>query len=152
MLPGMGGLEFIVIALLALVVVGPKDLPILLRRLGKMTAKVRNMADEFRASFDELARQSELDELRQQVEALRAERFTDPLKADIDASMHEINTAVEPTAYRYDPIAGGDLTPPAQTTPTVTVKKPRKPRAKAGPTVAAAPKPAPARKPRKKTP
>ena len=51
--------------------VGPKDLPLLLRKLGQWMAKARGMANEFRSSFDEMARQSELDELRKEVQALR---------------------------------------------------------------------------------
>ncbi|MDP3405864.1 MAG: Sec-independent protein translocase protein TatB [Brevundimonas sp.] len=69
--PGIGGLEILVIGLLALIVVGPKDLPMLLRKVGQAVGKARAMANEFRSSFDEMARQSELDELRKEVEALR---------------------------------------------------------------------------------
>jgi sec-independent protein translocase protein TatB len=86
----MGGLELVLLALLALVVVGPKDLPVLLRRLGKATARVRGMANEFRASFDEMARQSELDELRREVEALRTEHMR-PIGAEFDQHMRDIN-------------------------------------------------------------
>src|SRR6516164_4269151 len=64
-------LEFLILAVIALIVVGPKDLPPLLRKLGQFLARLRGMAAEFRASFDEMARQSELDELRKEVEALR---------------------------------------------------------------------------------
>src|ERR1700722_8051930 len=63
--------ELLIIGALALIVIGPKDLPILMRRIGRFVGKMRGMAAEFRASFDELARQSELDELRKEVEALR---------------------------------------------------------------------------------
>ena len=59
--PGIGGFELVVIGLVALLVVGPKDLPMLMRRVGQMVAKARAMANEFRSSFDEMARQSELD-------------------------------------------------------------------------------------------
>lgn len=64
--------EFLLAGAVALIVVGPKDLPILMRRLGQFVARMRAMAAEFRASFDELARQSELDELRREVAALRS--------------------------------------------------------------------------------
>jgi sec-independent protein translocase protein TatB len=63
--------EFMIVGVVALIVVGPKDLPILMRRVGRFLAQMRAMAAEFRASFDEMARQSELDELRREVEALR---------------------------------------------------------------------------------
>jgi len=69
--PGIGGLEYVVIGIVALVVVGPERLPGMLRALGKMVAKARGMANEFRASFEDMARQSELDDLRKEVEALR---------------------------------------------------------------------------------
>ena len=72
--PGIGGFELVVIGLVALLVVGPKDLPVLMRRVGQMVAKARAMANEFRSSFDEMARQSELDDLRKEVEALRTGR------------------------------------------------------------------------------
>ncbi len=65
-------LDFVIVGVIALIVVGPKDLPILMRRAGQFTARMRAMAAEFRASFDEMARQSELDELRKEVAAMRA--------------------------------------------------------------------------------
>jgi len=71
MLPGLGFSEILVVAVLALLVVGPKDLPLMLRRIGQFMAKMRAMAAEFRAGFDELARQAELDQLKKEVEALR---------------------------------------------------------------------------------
>jgi len=66
--------DFLIVGAVALIVVGPKDLPVLMRKVGQFMARVRGMAAEFRASFDELARQSELDALRREVEALRAAR------------------------------------------------------------------------------
>lgn len=71
MLPSLGFQEIILLGVLALIVVGPKDLPLLLRKLGRWTAKLRGMAQEFRTGFDELARQAELDELKKEVDALR---------------------------------------------------------------------------------
>lgn len=65
-------LDFVIVGVVALIVVGPKDLPILMRRVGQFMARMRAMAAEFRASFDEMARQSELDELRREVEAMRS--------------------------------------------------------------------------------
>jgi sec-independent protein translocase protein TatB len=73
-----GAFEMVVIGALALIIVGPKDLPVLMRKVGQFTAKMRGMAAEFRASFDELARQSELDELRREVEALRTGAYVAP--------------------------------------------------------------------------
>lgn len=71
MLPSLGFSEILILCVLALIVVGPKDLPLMLRKLGRFMAKMRAMAQEFRTGFDELARQAELDELKREVEALR---------------------------------------------------------------------------------
>jgi sec-independent protein translocase protein TatB len=88
--PGIGGGEYLVIAVVALLVVGPERLPLLLRKLGNLVAKARGMANEFRSSFDEMARQSELDELRKEVEALRTGQGMHALGADADAAFKEI--------------------------------------------------------------
>lgn len=90
--PGIGGLEYLLIAAVALIVVGPERLPGLLRQLGKMIGKARRMADEFRSSFDEMARQSELDELRKEVEALRTNQGVVRLGAEADAAFKDIRT------------------------------------------------------------
>jgi sec-independent protein translocase protein TatB len=71
MLPSLGFNEIVILGVLALLVVGPKDLPLLFRKIGRWTAKLRGMAQEFRTGFDELARQAELDELKREVDALR---------------------------------------------------------------------------------
>ncbi len=86
---GIGTGELIVIAAVALIVVGPKDLPMLMRKVGAFTNKLRGLAAEFRASFDEMARQAELDELRKEVEALRTGQMV-PLGADADAAFRDI--------------------------------------------------------------
>ncbi|RZJ96613.1 MAG: twin-arginine translocase subunit TatB [Brevundimonas sp.] len=92
--PGIGGSELIVIGLVALLVVGPKDLPLLMRRVGQFVAKARGMANEFRASFDEMARQSELDDLRKEVEALRRGQGMHPLGDEAAAAFKDINQSL----------------------------------------------------------
>src|SRR4051812_4606385 len=82
-------LELLLAAIVALVVVGPKDLPVLLRKFGQFMARVRGMAAEFPASFDEMARQSELDDLRKEVEALRRGQIAD------QAGLAETNQIVD---------------------------------------------------------
>src|SRR5579859_5449865 len=66
--------HILLVLIVALVVVGPKDLPKVMRTVGQWMGKARQMADQFRKSFDEMTRQTELDELRQELEALRGHR------------------------------------------------------------------------------
>ena len=89
----IGWSELLVVLVVALVVVGPKDLPRLMRTLGRWVRKARAMADDFRASFDEMARESELDELRSEIEALRNQRPLAGLEADINRSILPPETA-----------------------------------------------------------
>lgn len=112
--PGVGGFEILVIGLVALLVVGPKDLPMLMRKVGQFVAKARGMANEFRASFDEMARQSELDDLRKEVEALRSGQGMHPLGADAEAAFKDIRKDLEA------PLDAPALSAPALATPIAT--------------------------------
>jgi sec-independent protein translocase protein TatB len=103
MLPEVGGSELLLIAAIALIVVGPKDLPILMRKVGQAMGKMRAMANEFRASFDEMARQSELEELRKEVEAMRTERL-DPVKLTEDAFGYSA-PVMRPLDHEFDAAA-----------------------------------------------
>lgn len=67
---GIDSPELLVIAVVALVVIGPKELPNLLRSWGKWMAKMRGMASEFRGHVDEMVRQSDLDNVKKQLEAV----------------------------------------------------------------------------------
>ena len=60
--------HILILLAVALVVVGPKDLPKLMHMVGKWVGKARGLASEFKKSFDDMARQSELDELRKEIE------------------------------------------------------------------------------------
>lgn len=68
----IGWTELLVIAVILIVVVGPKDLPPMIRAFGKMTKRLRQTAGEFRAQFDEALREAELDDLKNSVNDLRS--------------------------------------------------------------------------------
>ncbi|MGZ8363049.1 MAG: Sec-independent protein translocase protein TatB [Caulobacteraceae bacterium] len=136
MLPDVGGSEYLLIAAVALIVIGPKDLPKMLRKLGQMVGKMRAMAAEFRSSFDEMARQSELDDLRKEVEAMRTERL-DPMRAAVDSFNAETSAAVMPEWPA--PTASYEPPPAPVAAPAPKPKRAVKPRTAA--TAKAAPKP-----------
>ncbi|MCB1510039.1 MAG: twin-arginine translocase subunit TatB [Hyphomicrobiaceae bacterium] len=69
----IGGYELLIIGIVALVVVGPKELPTLLRTIGRVVGMVRQQAQEFRNQFDEAMRETELAELKKSVDDLKAE-------------------------------------------------------------------------------
>jgi sec-independent protein translocase protein TatB len=141
MFPEGRALEFLIAAVVALIVVGPKDLPVLLRKFGQFMAKVRSMAAEFRASFDEMARQSELDELRKEVEAMRKGQLAD---IATHAGAPEVNQAFDEISQGLSDV-GVHLNAPA-TYPyaaaetTIEVKPVAKARTRKAPAKAAAAK------------
>jgi sec-independent protein translocase protein TatB len=75
--------HILLVLIVALVVVGPKDLPKVMRTVGQWMSKARQMADQFRKSFDEMTRQTELDELRQELEALKGSRPFGSIEQDL---------------------------------------------------------------------
>ena len=146
--PGIGGLEILVIGIVALLVVGPRDLPVLMRKIGRVMARARAMANEFRSSFDEMARQSELDELRKEVQALRTGQGLVPLGAEADAAFREIRDDLNrprdepvmlaaPDEWPDSPPVMTPLEPEPATEPKAKAKAAAKPRT--APTKAAAP-------------
>ncbi len=154
--PGIGGFEVVVIALAALIVVGPKDLPMLMRKVGQFLGRARKMAAEFRASFDDMARQSELDDLRREVEALRTGQVG-PLDKDTKATFADIKKGLyePPPVPAAKPTAITD-TPP-MTEPTLpdpdapdAPAAPKKSRASKAAAAGAEPAPAKPRAPRRK--
>jgi len=137
MMPGNWGGELVVIAVVALIVVGPKDLPKLLRQVGRFVGKMRRLADDFRTSFEDMARQSELDELRKEVDALRAGRSVSPVLDDVTSQMRAIEGDINTAAPSPPPYVAPDLSadpqlaglPPkpaeVQAEPDVFIKKAR---------------------------
>lgn len=94
MLPGIGFSEILVLGLAALIFIGPKDLPMLMRKLGQFVARGRRMAREFQAAFDDIAKQSELDELRKEIEALKRSNLMTQAQEDLANAEADINSAV----------------------------------------------------------
>lgn len=82
--PGIGAPELMVLAVLALIVVGPKDLPQMLRRVGQFVGQARKMARDFQRSFDEMGRENEMADLRREIEALKSGNPAADLKRDLD--------------------------------------------------------------------
>ena len=90
--------ELLVIALVAIIVVGPKDLPRALRSVGRWTGKAKHMAREFQNQFNEALREAEIDTIRKEVESVgRIDPMADMRKEvrDIEAGL---KTGLNPNA------------------------------------------------------
>ena len=114
---GIDSPELLVIAIVALVVIGPKELPGLLRTWGKWMAQMRGMASEFRGHVDEMVRQSELDEVKKQLEGspgldLQSLDPTQQIKQHIQEGMAEGEKAFNEAKSTFDnPLAEPESAP-----------------------------------------
>lgn len=103
----IGWSELLVIGVVLIVVVGPKDLPRMLRTFGKTMTQLRRMAGDFRKQFDEALSEAELDDVRDSVRDLKAmdprkdlRKALDPMRAvgdEIRSSLRAATKAPEPT-------------------------------------------------------
>jgi sec-independent protein translocase protein TatB len=97
--------ELLLIAMVALIAIGPKELPGALRTLGHWMGKVRRMATEFQGQFQEALREAELHDLKKEVDdmAAKATSYTnfnplDDVRKDIESAVGDLPPLHEPTA------------------------------------------------------
>jgi len=158
--------EFMLIGAVALVVIGPKDLPKALRTVGQAVGKIRRMASEFQGQFNDAMREAELHDLKKQVEdvggSVSSAMNTDFKPIEMPASSGLDDAALKEAEAKLAAIPLPDPLPPVEITPAELVSpvepspepKPKRAR-KAAPAEAAAepapqPEPAPVKAPRKR--
>jgi sec-independent protein translocase protein TatB len=129
---GIDSSELLLIAIVALVVIGPKELPGLLRTWGKWMAQMRGMASEFRGHVDEMVRQSDLDEVKKQLTAssgldLQSLDPTKEIRSHIEQGMAEGEKAIAEGKSMFDnPLAEPESAPQiaVETPPETPVETP----------------------------
>ena len=115
--------KLLLLGIVALLVIGPKDLPALLRTVGKYMGIIKRQAAEFRAQFDEAMRESELADLKKDVEniARETEASLQATGQTVESSLNEarqsidtsIDTATKPLPDPFAHDADGiPITPP----------------------------------------
>jgi sec-independent protein translocase protein TatB len=118
----IGWSELLLIGVVALIAIGPKELPGVLRAIGQWTAKIRRMAGEFQGQFQEALREAEMADLKKQVddinESARAFAKFDPLAEAAKTATPAATPAVTPSPSETTPtqaalsdVAPGDVTP-----------------------------------------
>jgi sec-independent protein translocase protein TatB len=128
----IGWSELLIIGIVALIVIGPKELPGALRTLGQWMTKIRRMAAEFQGQFQDAMREAELAELKKEMDDMAAKAQSygqfDPLedvRKDVEKSMElpslDAPTSTTPTEVATTP------TPEAPTPDMPTTDEPRLP-------------------------
>ncbi len=90
--------EFVVVAIVALIFIGPKDLPKAMRFVGKWVGKARAVARQFRSGFDNMVREAELAELEKQWAEENARIMAEHPPAVLPAPEAEVHHVAEDTA------------------------------------------------------
>ena len=108
--------KLLILGIVALLVIGPKDLPALLRTIGKYMGIIKRQAAEFRAQFDEAMRESELADLKKDVESLgrEAEQSMRAAEQSMEKDLAQANDSV---AAALDTSASVPAPEPAQAAP-----------------------------------
>ena len=138
----IGWSELLVIAVVAIVVVGPKDLPPLMRTFGKYAGKLRRAASDFQRQFEDAMRETEIEEVKKAIESVRGETPGIDLKGPIDKPIMVPNRP--PAAPTNGKGAEGSEAAPAEAAPDKVAPKRKR---TARPRIAA-PKEAAAKTPR----
>ena len=81
--------EILVIAVVALIFIGPKELPAVLHKLGQATAKLRRSAEEFRRHFEDSVREAGYEDLHKNINDLRSLNPSSQLRATIDSAINQ---------------------------------------------------------------
>ena len=105
LLPQFGFIELLVLGVVALIVVGPKELPALMRQIGQVAAKARRMASEFTSAFDQMAREAEMDELRKEMEELRKANPVKEIGDEVDLSVRSMTKTLNETVDAGNKVA-----------------------------------------------
>ena len=88
MLPSIGFPEMLVIVLLAIIFVGPKDLPQLMRTIGQWVARIRAMGNEFKSAFDDMGVDDEVAAIRREIEEMKS---LGNLDSELDGEMRALD-------------------------------------------------------------
>tara|TARA_B100000427_G_scaffold233848_1_gene196900 strand:+ start:551 stop:871 length:321 start_codon:yes stop_codon:yes gene_type:complete len=79
----IGWQEFLLVAFVMLIVVGPKDLPKVLKTIMNFARKIKSMAYDFQNSVDEIANENEIADLKKDVRSIRESDFLSEAKRDV---------------------------------------------------------------------
>jgi sec-independent protein translocase protein TatB len=116
----IGWSEMAVILLVALIVIGPKDLPRLARTMGQWAGKGRAMAREFQRALEDMAREAELDKVKSEIEKAGRTDLGKTIEKTIDPS-GELSRAFDPTVPDSKRAVGTAPAGAAATPATATV-------------------------------
>ncbi|HYY36234.1 MAG TPA: Sec-independent protein translocase protein TatB [Xanthobacteraceae bacterium] len=120
--------ELLIIGVVALIAIGPKELPTVLRTLGQWTNKLRRMASEFQGQFQEAMREAELADLKKQVDDMTSQAQSyasfDPVaevRRELDSTQQQIESAMadKPAQAPTTPVAAEPSAAPAGTAPAI---------------------------------
>ncbi len=128
--------EFILVGVVALVVIGPKDLPRAMRVVGHWVGKARAVTRHFRAGLDEMVRQSELEEMERKWAAENARIMASHPASDAELNAPEA-APVTPSSLPPVEVAAASSAPPASAAPSEQVAPAPVRRKKAAPAKAA---------------
>lgn len=104
MLPSIGLSEMLLLAVLMIIVVGPEDMPKMMRRLGQFIGKIKAVGQDFKDAFDEMGREAEIAELRREIDDLKSlDRIAELKETAFDDEMMALDDDIRDSVAREHP-------------------------------------------------
>jgi sec-independent protein translocase protein TatB len=127
----IGWSELLLIGIVALIAIGPKQLPGALRTLGQWTAKLRRMASEFQNQFHEAMREAELSDLKKQVDEMTSQAKSyanfDPVadvRREFESAQRQIETSMSEQPKSESELQSGSAPPASSQNEAATAQTP----------------------------
>jgi sec-independent protein translocase protein TatB len=126
-MPDIGWTELLLIAVVAIVVIGPKDLPRAMRLVGQWTAKVKRMARDFQGQFTEALREAELESVKKDVEAIAKSDPMASVRKEMTKTGQEIRKGLDQPPEKPERPAATVTAPAGVTFPPAPAAQPSAP-------------------------
>ena len=116
--------ELLILAIVTLIFVGPKELPVFLRTIGRYAGSIKRQANEFRAQFDEALREAELDTVKKEFEGMQASVNAEVMHAktvfsDATAPPPSVSPVIPPVTPIFLPVPPEYAAVPVPAVPVV---------------------------------
>ena len=106
----IGASELLVLVIVAIVVIGPKDLPMALRTAGRWVAKMRSVSNHFRSGIETMIREAEMEEMERKWKEQNERIMRENAAQEADAAVAQ-GQSVDAAADQNDPLPASDADP-----------------------------------------
>lgn len=122
----IGALELLVVVVVAIIVIGPKDMPAALRVVGRWVGKLRRASSQFRAGFDNIVREAEMEDMERKWKEQNAKIMAETPNGEMEPLPSSAESAVPAQEQSDTPSSKAAAAPPKSAAAPVKKSAPKK--------------------------